>query len=167
MYVILVHLGNGASLAAVRRREHRHEYGVHAGADRYTLRRPRLASWRAEQMTATQFQDMVNHARSSSRDRSDMRDRSRAKRRMRACQQDGALLLSGADQNASIVRKRICEGLGFLGIELDGTRNAAHAPVISTETAAVTVRVMRTDEERMIARSVVRVLGLGAHGGER
>jgi acetate kinase len=80
---------------------------------------------------------------------------------------DTLVFAGGIGENASIVRKRICEGLGFLGIELDGTRNAAHAPVISTETAAVTVRVMRTDEERMIARSVVRVLGLGTHGGER
>ncbi|HEY4988477.1 MAG TPA: hypothetical protein VII09_01650, partial [Opitutaceae bacterium] len=52
-----------------------------------------------------------------------------------------------------------CEGLGFLGIGLDGRRNGANAPIISR--ARVRVRVIRTDEELMIARSVRRLLGPG------
>jgi acetate kinase len=56
-----------------------------------------------------------------------------------------------------------CQGdaahaLDFLGIELHDARNAAHAAVISTDASRVTVRVMRTDEELMIARSVSRIL---------
>jgi acetate kinase len=56
------------------------------------------------------------------------------------------------------VRQRICDGLGCLGIELDRERNAKTAPVISSEAGRVKVRVIRTDEELMIARSATRVL---------
>jgi acetate kinase len=55
------------------------------------------------------------------------------------------------------VRWRICEGLAFLGIRLDQDRNAAHAPVISREDGAVTVRVVRTDENLMIVRHTQRL----------
>jgi acetate kinase len=48
----------------------------------------------------------------------------------------------------------------FLGIELDGKRNVANAGVISADASRVTVRVIRTDEEWMIAKMVCRVLGL-------
>ncbi|MHB1093866.1 acetate/propionate family kinase [Thiobacillus sp.] len=78
---------------------------------------------------------------------------------------DTLVFTGGIGENASVVRARIGEGLGFLGIELDASRNAAHADVISTDTSQVTVRVIRTDEEQMIARSVCRVLGLGARNG--
>ncbi len=53
-----------------------------------------------------------------------------------------------------------CEGLGFLGLELNEARNAGTAAVISTDGNGVTVRVIRTDEELMIARSVCRVRGI-------
>jgi acetate kinase len=55
----------------------------------------------------------------------------------------------------------ICDGLGFLGIELEAKRNAANEGVISAAASRVAVRVIRTDEERMIAKTVCRVLGLG------
>jgi acetate kinase len=44
---------------------------------------------------------------------------------------------------------------------LEKTRNAKTAAAISKNSSRVTVRVIRTDEELMIARSVGRVLGLG------
>lgn len=53
---------------------------------------------------------------------------------------------------SALIRRRICEGLQFLGIELDEERNNAGGPVVSPEGARVTIRVMHTDEERMIAR---------------
>jgi acetate kinase len=46
--------------------------------------------------------------------------------------------------------------LDFLGIELDVSRNAETAPEISVPTGRVSVRVIRADEELMIARSVLR-----------
>ena len=67
---------------------------------------------------------------------------------------------------SAAIRARICEGLDFLGVELHDARNAAHAAVISTDASRVTVRVMRTDEELMIARSVSRVLALDTHTTE-
>ncbi|MGC2628317.1 MAG: hypothetical protein WA269_15925, partial [Candidatus Udaeobacter sp.] len=65
-------------------------------------------------------------------------------------------------ENAPVVRARICEELNFLGIELDQLRNTKTAVVISTDASRVTVRVIRTDEALMIARSVSRVLRFGA-----
>lgn len=67
----------------------------------------------------------------------------------------------GIGENAPAVRERICDGLGFLGIELEQNRNAANEWVISAPTSRVAVYVIRTDEELMIAKTVRRVLGLG------
>ena len=75
---------------------------------------------------------------------------------------DTLVFAGGIGENAPLVRERICDGLGFLGIELNEGRNAKNAPLISTDGGRVAVRVIRTDEELMIARSVIRVLGLGA-----
>jgi acetate kinase len=52
--------------------------------------------------------------------------------------------------------------LGFLGIELSESRNTETAALISTDTSRVTVRLIRTDEDLMIARSVYRILEAGA-----
>ena len=60
------------------------------------------------------------------------------------------------------MRRRICDGLGFLGVSVDARRNAAGAPVISARRGAVAVRMIRTDEEQMIARSAARFLGIGS-----
>jgi acetate kinase len=67
----------------------------------------------------------------------------------------------GIAENAAPIRARICEGLGFLGVELDDARNASRTSLISADRSATTMRVIRTDEEPMIARSVCRVLGIG------
>ncbi len=75
---------------------------------------------------------------------------------------DTPVFAGGVGENAAPVRERICGGLGFLGIELDPARNAVHAEVISGAVGRVTVRVIRTDEELMIARSVSRWLAAGA-----
>jgi acetate kinase len=66
----------------------------------------------------------------------------------------------GIGENASSIRRRICAGLGFLGIVLDRRRNERHAPVISSRVGRVAVRVIHTDEAFMIARSVIRTLDL-------
>ena len=65
---------------------------------------------------------------------------------------DALVFTGGIGEHAASVRLRICEGLEFLGIRIDPRRNEAHAPVISTEGSSATVRVMRTDEDLMIAR---------------
>ena len=70
---------------------------------------------------------------------------------------DTLVFTGGIGEHAAPVRWRICEGLAFLGIRLDQDRNAAHAPVISRKDGAVTVRVVRTDENLMIARHTHRL----------
>jgi acetate kinase len=73
---------------------------------------------------------------------------------------DTLVFAGGIGENAPRVRARICEGLHFLGIEMDDDRNAANGNVISAPSGRVTVRVIRTDEELVIARSVYKILGL-------
>ena len=144
---------------------------------------------RTEQMTTEQFYKMVSHESGLlgvSETSSDMRDLlARATKDIRAaeavslfCYQtkkwlgafaaalgglDTLVFSAGIGENCAPVRSRICDGLGFLGIELDEARNAGHATVISADTSKVTVRVIRTDEERMIARSVCRLLNLSVN----
>ncbi|HEY3967339.1 MAG TPA: acetate/propionate family kinase [Planctomycetaceae bacterium] len=70
---------------------------------------------------------------------------------------DTLIFTGGMGERAAPVRHRICEGLEFLGIRLDLHRNGAHAALISPEDhspagRAVTVRVMQTDEDQVIAR---------------
>jgi acetate kinase len=136
----------------------------------------------SESMTAAQFQTMVNHESGligiseSSADVRDLLEREAADERAREaidmfCYQAKkwigafAAVLSGVDalvfaggigENSAPVRRRICDGLQFLGIEIDDTLNQRHAACIST--GAVTVRVIRTDEESVIADLTRRVL---------
>jgi len=75
---------------------------------------------------------------------------------------DTVVFAGGIGENAPEVRRRICEGLGFLGVTLDEAGNAAsHIPraaVISEKGSPVRVWVIPTDEESMIAKEVRRVL---------
>jgi acetate kinase len=73
---------------------------------------------------------------------------------------DTLVFAGGIGENAPVIRARICDGLGFLGIELDEKQNATSEGVISAKTRGIPVRVIPTDEERMIARMVCGVLGL-------
>jgi acetate kinase len=193
--VILAHLGNGASLAAVRDgKSIDTSMGFTPTAGLVMSNRsgdldPGLVSFlaRTEKMSAMQFEEMVNHASGLlgvSEISSDMRDLlARESDDVRAaeavalfCYQakkwigsfaaalgglDTLVFAGGIGENAPLVRGRICDGLGFLGIELNAARNAKNALLISADGGRVAVRVIRTDEELMIARSVMRVLGLG------
>ncbi len=75
---------------------------------------------------------------------------------------DTLIFAGGIGENAPEVRARICNGLGFLGIDLDQRRNAVGQPLISSDTGRVKIRVIQTDEELVIAKEVVRVLNLGS-----
>jgi len=190
--VILAHLGNGASMAAVRGGKSvdtTMSFTPAAGLPMSTRSGdldPGLVSYlaRTEGMSVDQFHEMVN-ARSGllgvSEVSSDMRDllaRERSDVRVAEaialfCYQakkwigafaaslgglDTLVFSGGIGENVPDVRARICEWLGFLGIELDGARNAAGAPIISKNGGRVTVRVIRTDEEVEIANSVYELL---------
>ena len=71
---------------------------------------------------------------------------------------DMLVFTGGIGENAAAVRARVCEGLGHLGVRLDTGRNAASTPVVSTDSSRVVVRVVRTDEERIIARETLGML---------
>ncbi len=71
---------------------------------------------------------------------------------------DTLVFAGGIGEHAAPVRARICEGLEFLGVRLDAQRNAAAAPVISHDASAVTVRVIATDEEQIMAQMACRLL---------
>ncbi len=71
---------------------------------------------------------------------------------------DTLVFAGGIGENAPVVRARICDALGFLGIELEEKSNAANESVISAAASRVAVRVIHTDEEWMIASMVCRVL---------
>ncbi|WP_323784738.1 acetate/propionate family kinase [Thalassovita sp.] len=66
---------------------------------------------------------------------------------------DGVVFCGGIGENSSLIRDGICAGLSWIGIEIDAAANAANASVISTDTAQVTVMVIPTDEEIVIARA--------------
>ncbi len=71
---------------------------------------------------------------------------------------DTLVFTAGIGEHAPYIRARICQGLGFLGVALDPARNEANAAVISRERQAVTVRVVKTNEELMIARQTFAVV---------
>ena len=75
---------------------------------------------------------------------------------------DALCFAGGVGENAAPVRAMICDGLGWLGIELDARRNAemvgGREGRISTDASRVEVWVVPTDEELLIARDTVRVV---------
>jgi len=142
--------------------------------------------WRAERVSARQFHKMINHESGLlgvSETSSDMQQLLEAEAKdIRAaeavalfcyqakkwiCALAGALegldtliFAGGIGEHAPRVRERICAGLEFLGVKLDAEQNSFNAGEISTKDAAVTVRVISTNEEAVIARTVCRLLGL-------
>jgi acetate kinase len=192
--LILAHLGNGASMAAVRGGQSLDTtmcFTPTAGLPMSTRSGdldPGVFVYlsRTEGLTPEQFQRMVNHEsglRGISETSSDMRDlTARQAQDPRAaeavavfCYQAkkwiGALatVLGGVDtlvfaggigENAPEVRARICAGLDFLGIAIDPAQNDANAPVISPAQSdgRVTVRVVRTNEESVMAKAAWRIV---------
>jgi acetate kinase len=71
---------------------------------------------------------------------------------------DTLIFTAGIGEHSATIRERICERLEFLGLELDVERNARHAPIVSRDRSRVVVRVMKTDEDLMIARHTRHLL---------
>jgi acetate kinase len=65
---------------------------------------------------------------------------------------DTLVFAGGIGERAVLVRSEICEGLEHLGVTLDGSANEQNAEVISTSASRCAVRVVKTDEDLMIAR---------------
>lgn len=70
---------------------------------------------------------------------------------------DTLVFSGGIGENCPSIRARLCAGLGFMGIELDQARNAAGEPVISAKGSRVAVRVIRSDEEIVMARALLEL----------
>ena len=189
--LVLAHLGNGASLAAVRGGKcidtsmgftptsglvmSTRSGDLDPGLVWYLARRAR--------MSPAQFHQMVNHqsgllgVSGSSPDMRDLLEREKADAKAAEavalfCYQaqkwiggfcaalgglDSLVFSGGIGENSPEVRARICRGLGFLGIKIDSARNRRHAPVVSRAGSRPIVRVIKTDEELMIARAVRNV----------
>lgn len=71
---------------------------------------------------------------------------------------DLLVFAGGIGENAAIIRALICRGLEHLGIELDPAKNCTNADVISSEGATCAVRIVRTNEDLMIARHTYAVV---------
>jgi acetate kinase len=192
--VILAHLGNGASLAAVREgKSIDTSMGFTPAAGLTMGTRPGDldpgVAWfimQSENLTPNQFNNLINHDSGLlgiSETSSDMRDLLtleaddiRAAEAVELfCYQvkkwigaftavlgglDTLVFAGGIGENCPTIRSRICEGLEFLGVRLEEKRNKVNAPVISSDIGQVTIRVIHTDEERMIAKIVTQKLNI-------
>lgn len=190
--VILAHLGNGASLAAVKNGkciDTSMGFTPVSGLPMSTRAGdldPSVAWYlmQVEKLSPEQYNHLINHQSGLlgiSETSSDMREllKSEATDNRAAeaielfCYQTkkwigsfaavlggvGTLVFSGGiGENNATIRDRICRGLQFLGIDLDEARNSKNESIISTDVSAVTVRVIRTNEELVIARLVCQVM---------
>jgi acetate kinase len=193
--VILAHLGNGASLAAVKGGKSIDTsmgFTPTSGLPMSTRSGdldPGLVWYLAstEKMNAKQFNEMINFQSELigiSQISSDMRDlidcEAEDNRAAEAvayfCYQtkkwigsfsaalggiDTLVFSGGIGENSPTIRTRICDGLGFLGIELDVKLNLKNHDVISAAASQIGVYVIHTDEELMIAKTVYDVLQQG------
>jgi len=71
---------------------------------------------------------------------------------------DTLVFTGGIGENAPAIRELICGEMEFMNINLDGRLNLESAPVISSENSSVTVRVIKTNEELMIARHAYNLI---------
>jgi acetate kinase len=192
--VILAHLGNGASLAAVHKgKSVDTSMGFTPAGGMIMGTRPgdldpgvAWSMMKSENLTPKQFNNLINHESGLlgiSETSFDMRDLlGKESDDIRAaeavalfCYQakkwigafaatlgglDTLVFAGGIGENCPLVRSRICEGLGFLGITLNEKQNRKNAPIISKEKESIAVRVIHTDEEWMIAKTVRWILNI-------
>jgi len=190
--VVLAHLGNGASMAAVHDgKSVDTSMGFTPAAGLVMGTRPGDldpgVAWyimQSENLSTKQFNHLINHESGLlgiSETSSDMRDllgkESDDVRAAEAvelfCYQakkwigsfaaalggiDTLVFAGGVGENSPAIRSRICQGLEFLGIELDKERNRNNDSIIGKDKAKVAVRVIQTNEERMIAKYVIQLL---------
>lgn len=190
--VILAHLGNGASLCAVKEGKSLDtsmgftpSSGIPMGTRTGDMD-PGVIWYlmQVEKITPKEFSHLINHESGMlgvSETSSDMRDLlgsrttdSRAAEavelfcyQIKKCIGSYAAVLQGLDtlvfsggigEHAHEIREEICRGLQFLGIELNEARNKNNEAVISADNSKVVVRVIQTNEQLMMARSVCEEL---------
>jgi acetate kinase len=192
--IILAHLGNGASLAAIKDGKSIDTsmgFTPTSGLPMSTRTGdldPGVAWYfmQEEKCSAKQFNQLINHQSGLlgiSETNADMReliklqaaDERAADAIELFCYQtkkwigsfaavlgglDSLVFTGGIGENAPEIRTRVCHDLQFLGIQLDEKRNANNEAIISTDKSKVTLRVIKTNEELMIAKLVCKVLDL-------
>ena len=192
--IILAHLGNGASIAAVKDGKSVDTsmgFTPSAGLPMSTRSGdldPGVAWYlmQEEKINASQFNQLINHQSGLlgiSETSSDMRElikqQATDKRAAEAveffCYQtkkwigsfaavlggvDAIVFSGGIGEHIAEIRERICNGLEFLGIELDATKNKNNNTIISSDASKVTVYVINTNEELMIAKYVCDMLNI-------
>lgn len=72
---------------------------------------------------------------------------------------DAVIFCGGIGENAWRIRQSVCEGLEWLGVEFDALRNRSGDGVISSDRSRVGLFVIRTDEEIIIARHALKLIG--------
>ena len=192
--IILAHLGNGASIAAVKDGKSVDTsmgFAPSAGLPMSTRSGdldPGVAWYlmQEEKTDAKQFNQLINHQSGLlgiSETNSDMREliklQATDKRAAEAveffCYQtkkwvgsftavlggvDTIVFSGGIGEHIAEIRERICNGLEFLGIELDAIKNKNNDTTISSDVSKVTVYVINTNEELMIAKYVCDMLNI-------
>lgn len=71
---------------------------------------------------------------------------------------DGLVFTAGIGQHSPQIRARIMEGLAWMGVRIDEQANAQGASCISTPDSALSIHVIATDEEGIIARDTARLI---------
>jgi acetate kinase len=189
--VIIAHLGNGASLAAIHEgKSIDTSMGFTPAGGLVMGTRPGDldpgVAWymmKAENLTPKQFNKLINHDSGLlgiSGSSSDMRDLlAKETSDVKAaeavelfCYQtkkwigsfaavlgglDTLIFSGGIGENCPLIRSRICQGLEFLGIDMDEKANMSNDAIISKDKGRAIVRVIHTDEELMIAKTVYKI----------
>ena len=184
--IILLHLGNGASLAAVRfGKSQDTSMGFSPASGMLMSTRsgdidPGLAWYllQEDRMTPDEFSHLVNYesgllgiSGSTGNIEELMKTKNSDPRAEEAvemfCYQvkkyigafasvlggvETIVFSGGIGANSPAIRERICQGLQFLGVQLDFARNVSNEQIISDQSSTVKIRVMKTNEELMIAR---------------
>jgi acetate kinase len=73
---------------------------------------------------------------------------------------DALVFTGGVGENAAVLRQRVLDGAGWLGLQIDETANARGPGCITRADSPVAAWVLRTDEESVIAQHTARVTGL-------
>lgn len=78
---------------------------------------------------------------------------------------DSLVFSGGIGEQSSILRKRICDGLEYLSIEIDQVRNDHHETLISSDNSGIGVHVLQTNEAKVIFEQVMGIIKTNS-GGE-
>lgn len=71
---------------------------------------------------------------------------------------DTLVFTAGIGENSPVVRERICEAAGWLGVKIDGARNEQNVERISASGSRVDVLIIPTDEERTVAKETLSLI---------